>query len=334
MEGVMENKKILIYAELKGGSLEASAYEFLAKARALFPAADAAIALAIAGCGIDAALKEAAVSGADLVYGVDSPRLELYHVDYHAEALKKIAETFRPDIFLIPASCTGEELAPTLGLKLRTGVAAHCVDLQVDQNGEFLQMVPAFGGKVIGEIYTPKTKPQIASIKPGMFSDIRQQPRSCKTVLLDDSFLEELKTKIKLRGIEKEEPSGVPVEQAEVVVCGGFGIENADNWKQVERLAGLLGGAAGSTRPAVDQGWVSGEQQMIGTSGKTVRPKVYIGAGVSGATHHICGMKDSNVIISINTDKDAEIFTVSDYKIVSDGAAVVKALCELLERRQ
>lgn len=330
----MENKKILIYAELKGRSLEASAYELLSKARTLFPSGDAVIALAIAGLGIDAAISEAADSGADLVYGVDSRKLEVYHVDYYSEALKKIVEAFQPDIFLIPASCSGEELAPTLGLKLRTGVAAHCVDLQFDETGAFLQMVPAFGGKVIGEIYTPRTKPQIASIKPGMFSGIRQQPRSCKTVLLNGSFLEELQTKITFRGIEKEESSGVPVEQAEVVVCGGFGIENADNWKQVERLAGLLGGAAGSTRPAVDQGWVTGEQQMIGTSGKTVRPKVYIGAGVSGATHHICGMKDSSVIISINTDQDAEIFAVSDYKIVGDGAAVIKALCELLERKQ
>ena len=180
----------------------------------------------------------------------------------------------------------------------------------------------------MGEIFTPKTRPQIASIKPGMFSITAQEPRKCRIEMVDGSDVDKMNSKITVKRVERQEFEGVPVERAQVIVCGGFGIDSLENWKNIEKLAGLLGGAAGCTRPAVDQGWVSGEQQMIGTSGKTVRPKVYIGAGISGATHHVCGMKDSNVIISINRDEDAEIFGVSDYKIVAYGVAVIEALCE------
>jgi electron transfer flavoprotein alpha subunit len=139
----------------------------------------------------------------------------------------------------------------------------------------------------------------------------------------DPSLLEAVNSKITARKIEQRTFEGVPLEKAPVVICGGFGVGSPENWRQIEKLAGLLGGAAGCTRPVVDQGWVEDERQMIGTSGKTVRPKVYIGSGISGATHHVCGMKDSGVIISINMDKDAEIFGVSDFKIIADGASVI-----------
>ena len=147
------------------------------------------------------------------------------------------------------------------------------MDLKLGEDGQFVQMVPAFGGKVIGEILTPHTRPQIASVKPGMFSDVRQPKRECRIEMLDASALDEIRSKITARKLEQKELEGVPLEKAQVIVCGGYGTGSLENWKQLERLAELLGGAAGCTRPVVDQGWVSGEERMIGTSGKTVRPK-------------------------------------------------------------
>jgi electron transfer flavoprotein alpha subunit len=148
---------------------------------------------------------------------------------------------------------------------------------------------------------------------------------------LDASILEKIESKITAKRVVRKEPRGIPLEKARVVVCGGYGVGNSENRKQIEKLATLLGGAAGCTRPALDQGRPEDDRNMIGTSGKTVRPDVYIGVGVSGAAHHVCGMKDAGVILNINTDEDAEIFKVSDYKITRDGAEIVEALCDLME---
>jgi electron transfer flavoprotein alpha subunit len=329
----MENRRILIYAEPAGGKVGASYYELLAKTRELFPSGDVRIAAVIAGCEIGGSAEELSESGADTVYVMDSERLAIFNIDYHTEAVVQAVKAFDPDILLTPASGAGEELAPTLGIRLRTGVAAHCVDLKVAEDGQFVQMVPSFGGKVIGEILTPHTRPQIASIKPGMFPDVRQAKKECRIEMLDASALDRLRSKITAKEIVQKEMEGMPLEKAQVIICGGYGTGNAENWKQIEKLAGLLGGAAGCTRPVADQGWVDGEERMIGTSGKTVRPKVYIGTGISGAAHHVCGMKDAGVVISINTDKDAEMFGASDYIAVADGAEVIRELCDLIKNQ-
>jgi electron transfer flavoprotein alpha subunit len=173
----MENQRILIYAELNGGRVESSYFELLSKAGELFPSGGAEVAAVILGSGTENAIGELSGSGADFVYGMDDEKLRLFHIDYYAEAVLQAVKEFDADILLIPASSYGEELAPTLGVKLKTGVAAHCMDITVADDGQFIQMVPAFGGKVICEIFTPNTRPRIASVKPGMFPAIRQPAR-------------------------------------------------------------------------------------------------------------------------------------------------------------
>ena len=326
----MKNNRILIYAELKNNRVQNSSLELLTKARQIFREDETQIAFAVAGDDVGEAVKELSGSGADAVYVMESGLLKIFNVDYYTAAVLEAVKEFEPDVLLISATAFGEEMAPTLGVKLKTGAAAHCVDLKVDEEGNFIQMVPAFGGKVIGEIMITKAKPQIASVKPGMFGAEKQEPRDCRIVNLDNGPVENYPSKIKAIRIAESAPESLPIENADVVICGGVGVGSQDNWDDVVKLAKLLGGAAGNTRPAVDEGWVSDEQNMIGTSGKTLRPKVYVGVGVSGATHHVCGMKDSGVVISVNSDANAEIFRVSDYKAVADGPAVVKELIQLL----
>jgi len=326
----MKNKKILIYAELKNKRVRSSGYELLTKARQIFREKGTEIAFVIAGDDVVEAANELCASGADAVYVMESDLLRLFNIDYYTAAVLEAVKEFNPDVLLIAATTFGEELAPTLGVRLKTGVAAHCVDLKVDEEGNFVQMVPAFGGKVIGEIMIPKGKPQIASVKPGMFRAEKQEPRDCRIIRLDRGAVEGLHSKIRAIKVVESAPESLPLENADVIICGGAGVGSSENWDDVVTLAKLLGGAVGNTRPAVDAGWISDEQSMIGTSGKTVRPKVYVGVGVSGATHHICGMKDSGVVISVNNDPNAEIFKVSDYKAVADGPAVVKELIRLL----
>ena len=326
----MDNKKIMIYAELLHNEVQPVTYELLSQVRCIFPQPDVTVALAVMGDQIDCAVGELSGSGADVIYSMCSPLLDIFHIDYFEAALFKAVEDFDPDILLTPATAQGEELAPTLGITLRTGVAAHCVDLQVI-DGNFVQLTPAFGGKVISEIYTPHTRPQIASVKPGTFCAEELAPKAAEIRPLDMGFLCGLETGIRVLGLEETPLTGRQLEAADIVICGGYGVGNAENWQQLERLADKLGGATGYTRSVVDCGWVNDESRMIGTSGKTIKPKVYLGIGISGATHHVCGMKDAGVVISVNNDAEADVFAVSNYKVVADGMAIISALNELLE---
>lgn len=320
----------MIFAEWQDGKVNNVSMELLGKARTLF-GQDAEIAFAMTGKNIEQSVKQLQDSGVDAIYYMDDDRLEHYHPDYISVATLALIKEFDPDVLLVGATSVGEELAPTLGSKLATGVAAHCVDL-VMKDGMLMQMVPAFGGKVIGEIFTPKHRPAIASIKPGIFLEVAQAARACEVCRLSSSVLDETKSAIKYLGSEHTEFEGIPIESAELIVCGGNGIGDAQNWASLEQLAALLGAGIAYTRPVVDNGWVNQEHGMIGTSGKSVRPKAYLGFGISGATHHLCGFKDAGTIISVNNNKDADIFNASDFKVVADAPNLIRVLIEMLSK--
>lgn len=248
----------------------------------------------------------------------------------HEIALKAAVKAVReeaPDILLIGATALGEELAPSLGVRLASGVAAHCADIKVNDEGRIAYMVPAFGGKVIGEIFIPDSYPAIATVKPGVFTGDERSAGSYRTIE-GEAFAENDCTDSLLNIIseEKTESRRSSVEKAKLVICGGFGIGSRESWEKVESLAERTGGGAGCTRPVVDMGWGPDEYSMIGTSGRTIRPKVYIGFGISGAAHHLCGIKDADIIININNDENAAVFAASDYKAVLDANKVMDAL--------
>jgi electron transfer flavoprotein alpha subunit len=155
-------------------------------------------------------------------------------------------------------------------------------------------------------------------VKPGIF--VQGEPEEKEPNIIEED-VRGIKTEglpLKAITLEKKEIGGVPLEKAEIVFCGGYGLGCKENWEKLEKLATMLGGAAACTRPVVDEGWAPGEHVMVGTSGKSIRPKAYVGFGISGATHHICGMKDSGLIISINKDDKAAVFEVSDAGAAAD----------------
>jgi electron transfer flavoprotein alpha subunit len=171
----------------------------------------------------------------------------------------------------------------------------------------------------------------MASVKPGIFAKKDPAPVSAQIEKLNSSALKQFDTKgLTPVNVVWHPPKGLPLNEADVVVCGGFGIGSQENWKRLETLAQYLGGAAACTRPAVDEGW-TGEHSMVGTSGQSIRPKVYIGFGISGATHHICGMNESGVVISVNRDAEAPIFEVSDVRIVADVNGILPVLIEAVK---
>jgi electron transfer flavoprotein alpha subunit len=232
---------------------------------------------------------------------------------------------------LFGATSLGMELAPRLAARLSTGLSAHCIDLQLAENGDLLQMVPGWGGGVVATIRCPQLRPQMATVMPGVMKKIQPSERTGRVIALDvgDGLND---SGPKVLEVHRDEPQTLPLEVAEVVVAGGWGLGGPEGWKLVEDLAQLLGGAVGATRPPVDEGWVA-EDQMIGQSGKTVRPRLYIGVGISGMSHHVVGMDGSEVVVAINSDPKAPIFEVADICIVGDYREIIPPLLEEIRHR-
>lgn len=321
-------KKIWIFAERQLDVIHSCFYELLGKAKELYPDGEMT---ALYFDGNERCLEELKRSGVNRIILAKHPKLEEYEPEYFAEAMADAVKKEQPDILLIGATAIGSELAPTVAAKCETGLAAHCADLCTDENGGLVTLIPAFGGKLLGEIMIPDTLPAMASVKPGIFERKEIKiPDSVEMECMDTAFLDHLDSHITLIGLENEVHQGENIENAEVILCAGLGIQSKENWEKAQKLAKALKGVLGYTRPAVDMGYVSNEDHMIGTSGKMVHPKLYISIGVSGAAHHTCGMRGSQVVISVNSDPTAEIFKVSDYKLVGDSTAVLEELLKCL----
>ncbi|MDR1028733.1 MAG: electron transfer flavoprotein subunit alpha/FixB family protein [Clostridiales Family XIII bacterium] len=325
-------KKALILADVAAGEIQQSFWELLTKVKQICP--EAICGAVYIGGEYPEARETLRQSGVDVLYAAEDALLDIFRPDYHCLMLETAIRDFDPDLLLICATAEGEELAPTMGVRFRTGVAAHCVDLKIDEEGEPVCLVPAFGGKVVGEIYIPATRPRIATIKAGIFSASNQtrEQKTCPTVIpIDTEVLKSRHGSIEPIGIVESAPGGRSVDKADLVVCGGYGLKDKDAFASLEKLAEYFAGAVGYTRPAVESGRPENERNLIGTSGKTVTPKVYVGFGVSGATHHVCGMKNAGTVISVNNDPNAAIFGMSDFYAVGDASKILDAMTAITE---
>lgn len=321
-------KKIWVFAEQSNCTLDRVALELLTKAKEL--AADLSeeteISAVLLGNNVKNLCGILADYGAETIYLAESEELGLYNPMLYAPIITKLVRKEDPEIFLFGATAIGSELGPTVAAQLKTGVAAHCVDMRINEKGQLVAAVPSFGGKILGEILCPDTRPQMASVKPGIFVQGEAEQRETNIIAIDVSGVKADDLPLQAVKLDKMEIEGVPLECAEIVFCGGYGLGSKENWDKLEKLAALLGGAAACTRPVVDEGWSPGEHVMVGTSGRSIRPKAYVGFGISGATHHVCGMKDSGLVISVNRDEKAAIFEVSDVGIAADLSKILDQL--------
>jgi len=327
----MEQSQIWIFMEQRAGVLNDVGLELLGKAREMAEASGSTVTALLLGAEVAPLADKIIAHGADTVLIAAHPKLEPYRLLPYTAVLARCCREFHPSILLFGATSLGVELAPRLAARLNTGLSAHCIDLQLDADGNLLQMVPGWGGGVVATIRCPQHRPQMATVMPGVMKKIQPSPRTGRVVYLavgddlDDSGPTVLE-------VHRDEPKALPLEQAEVVVAGGWGVGGPEGWKLVEELAGLLGGAVGATRPPVDEGWAN-DAQMIGQSGKTIRPRLYIGVGISGMSHHVVGMDGSEVVVAINSDPKAPIFEVADICIVGDFRKIIPPLLEEIHLR-
>lgn len=323
-------RDIWVFAEQNCGSIDSSFYELLTKARELYEKEN--LTAVVFGADNTSAVEKLRKSGADTVINAQHEKLSEYNPDYFAKTLSALAKARKPEIILIGATAIGSELAPTVAAKLETGLAAHCADICVGESGELIAIIPAFGGKLLGEIMVPTARPAMATVKPGVFEKSELAPAAdVKVVETDISFLNGFESGIEFIGTEIVEDTDAPIEAAEAVVCVGLGIGSQENWEKANELARILKASICYTRPVVDLGYVDNENAMIGTSGKMIRPKLYIGFGISGSAHHVFGMKDAGLIININTNEKAEIFNVSNYKLIGDSGTILDELLGVLK---
>lgn len=329
---IKDYKGVWVFAEQRDGKLLDAGIEILGAGRKLADKAGRELAAVVLGHNVGALADQLAAYGADRVYVADSPLLKHYTNDAYSLVLASMIDRYKPEILLIGGTSLGMDLAPRVAAKVNTGLSAHAVDLDMDKDGCLLASVPAFGGSIMASISCARHRPQMATVPPGFLKKPEKNPARKAQVEKVTVQLRPDQVRTKVVEVFREESKARPLGDAEIVVAGGFGIGNKENWKKLEELAGVLGASVGATRPACDEGWADLENQMIGQSGKTIHPKLYIGVGISGALHHLIGIKDSKVIVAINDDAKAPIVSASDYVMLGDHRELVPALIAELKK--
>lgn len=321
-----EYKDVMVFIETKKGEARNVGLELLNPGRMLADKINGKLVAAVIGSECDSAVKSAIAYGAEKVIVVDRPEYAQYTTDAYANALTKILEKYTPSITLIGASNIGRDLGPRVACRLKTGLTADCTALDIDEeSGNMAWTRPAFGGNLMATILCPNNRPQMGTCRPGVFKKAAPDFDRTAEIIKDDiaTPAEEIRTKIV--EIIEEVGTEVNLEEAEIIVSGGRGLGAPENFSYVRELAEALGGVVGSSRAAVDAGWIPHAHQ-VGQTGKTVGPKIYIACGISGAIQHLAGMSGSDTIIAINKDPEAPIFSVAHYGIVGNLFEVLPAL--------
>ncbi len=310
-------KGVWVFAEQHKGSIAGVALELLGEGRKLADKKNAKLAAVFLGHGIKDKAQELIAFGADIVYVADDPTLSDFNDDSYAAVLTSLVKQHKPEILLAGATAIGRSFFPKVASSLYAGLTADCTVLDIDaETGHLHQTRPAFGGNIMATIVTPNHRPQMATVRHKV---MKPAPRNdARTGEIIDVTLNGSGT-LRTRVIKTVEELGETVNicEADIIVAGGRGLGSAKNFHLLEELAKALGGAVAATRGAVDEGWIPYSHQ-VGQTGKTVCPKLYIACGISGAIQHIAGMQSSDVIVAINKDPDAPIFSVATYGIVGD----------------
>jgi len=329
-------RHVWVYVEVEHGAIHPVSLELLGEGRKLADKLGCELAGAIIG-GDRAALQDAAVAawahGADLVYVTADPILEHYRNEPYTRALTALVETYQPEILLLGATVLGRDLAGSVATTLLTGLTADCTELAIDEERSLAATRPTFGGSLLCTIHTLNVRPQMATIRPRVMALPRPQPGRVGRLVEHPLDLreEDIVTKV-LRFLPDRDSGKAQLAYADVVVAGGVGLRSAENLQLVRALAEVLGGEWGGSRPLVQKGWMTADRQ-IGQTGKTIRPRLYIAAGISGAIQHRVGVEGADLIVAINNDAKAPIFDFAHVGVVADAMEILPALTAAFRRR-
>ena len=330
---VSEYTGVLVYAEQRSGVVHPVAYELLGKGRELADQLGEELYAVVIGKDVDKGAEELAVRGADKVFVYSDPALEDFRDDPYSALLEELVREEKPSIFLIGATAMGRSLGPKVAACLETGLTADCTGLDIDPETRLLlQTRPAYGGNIMATIICTNNRPQMATVRYKVMKEAERNPSRKGEVIHKVVDLNRIPDRVRILDFQPA-PETVSIVDADIVVSGGKGLGESKGFETIRELAQSLGGAVGASRPTVDEGWMEYRHQ-VGLSGRTVRPKLYMACGISGAVQHLAGMKTSDVIISINKDPDAPIFSVSSLGAIGDLYEVIPLLIQRIKEHK
>lgn len=323
---IADYKGVWVFAEQREGELQKVSLELLGEGRRQADKLGVKLTALLLGSNIEGLSKTLAEHGADEVLIADDKLLEHYTTDAYTKVICDLVNERKPGILFVGATFIGRDLGPRVAARLNTGLTADCTSIDVEvENGDLLATRPAFGGNLMATIACPEHRPQMATVRPGVFAKVESDGANCNiekvNVELTDS---DVRTKV-LETV-KTAKDIIDISEAKVIVSGGRGVGSKENFALLEELANILGGTVAGSRAAVEKGWIENAYQ-VGQTGKTVKPSIYIACGISGAIQHVAGMQDSDMIIAVNKDETAPIMKAADYAIVGD---IKKVLPELI----
>lgn len=322
---VEEYEDVWVFVEQHAGEVAKVSWELLAEGRRLADEKGQDLVALVMGEDVEDVAEQAIARGADRVLVADDPVFEPYRADPYGTQFRALVEEYKPDIALIGGTHTGRDFAGRVAVPTHAGLTADCTELDVDDEGLLLAKRPTFGGDAMATIKCENHRPQMATVRPGVFDSAKADPDREGEIEFVDVVVDESETLSRV--LERSVGDVADITDAEVVVAGGAGVEG--DFSPIEELAEALGGEVAGSREAVDEGWLEPSRQ-VGQTGKTVRPELYVACGISGAVQHLEGMNDSEVVLAINTDPNAPIFDHADYGIVGDLFEVCPKLAELV----
>lgn len=335
-------KNIWVFVEQRDGKLMNVALELLGEGRRLSRdiSAETKVCAILVGDGIEHLAQECFEYGADCVYLIEDARLKQFTTDGYTKVITDAVNELKPEIFLYGATHIGRDLAPRVAARLNTGLTADCTHLDVsvanyikfaeenttlntkslnpeDPNKGLKMTRPAFGGNLMATIVCPKSRPQMATVRPGVMSKIEKIEGATGEVIRITPSIVDADIRTQVVEVVKSAKEMVSLTDAEIICSGGRGLGDASGFELMKKFADKVGGVVGSSRACVDAGWIDHSHQ-VGQTGTTVKPKIYFACGISGAIQHLAGMQGSDIIVAINKDADSPIFEVADYGIVGD----------------
>ncbi|MDU5107041.1 FAD-binding protein [Clostridium sp.] len=322
-------KGITIYVDHIDGNIHPVTFELIGKARELADKVKQEVYCIFIGSNIKEKAKELLHYGVDKVYVYDDESLNNFNIEPYTAIFEDYISDIKPSVILVGATTIGRSLAPRVAARFRTGLTADCTILDIKENTDLVQIRPAFGGNIMAQIVTPNSRPQLATVRYKVMSAPDRNPVSKGIVIICDVDKKKLSSNIKIKNVVKKQKEH-SISDAEVLVVAGRGVKTEKDMDMVRELAELLGGEVAVTRPLVEAGWELPNKQ-VGLSGRTVRAKLVIACGVSGAVQFTAGMNNSEYIFAINKDENASIFKVAHYGIVGDIYEIIPKLIEMIK---
>jgi electron transfer flavoprotein alpha subunit len=332
-EDLLGYRGVWVYAEWREGKVHKVSHELLSVGRVLADKRGVELGAVLLGSDIDdQTALELSSYGAEVIYVVDRPELAHFTDERYSKCIVELVRRNRPEILLAGATSMGRSFIPRVAASLRTGLTADCTELDINDEGLLLQTRPAFGGNIMATIICPNRRPQMATVRPKVMKPVKRPAHKARIERMElpgQCF----EARVEVLEVIAEQDQTAKLTEADVIISGGRGLRNGENFKLIDGLATLFGGAVGASRGAVEEGWMAPSHQ-VGQTGRTVAPTLYVAVGISGAIQHLVGMQGSQVIVAVNKDPHAPIFDVATYGVVADLFEFIPSFVKRIKRER